>query len=353
MVEYRRKPRYVQVFRDRHGRERLYFRKPGDKLVPLRGPLGSDAFEIDYATACSASASALLAKPTTASPHTYRWLCLKYLKSTDFKQLASSTQRVRELIIEHTWAEPIEPGSAVLIGDCPLSRFNAKIIRVLRDRKHATPHAANNRLKAIGYVLAWGVENELLDANPARDVQHIKAVDGGHHTWTDDEIAKFEKRWPIGTKARLAFDLLRYLGVRRSDVVRIGRQHMKGGALCFTTKKCPAELALPIPPLLQQTLDASETGDLTFLLTEQGKSFTNAGFGMWFRERCDAAGLSACSAHGLRKAAATSLAEAGATAHELMAWFGWRSIKEAQRYTEAANRKKLTSRVVKMIGKGS
>jgi hypothetical protein len=42
---------------------------------------------------------------------------------------------------------------------------------------------------------------------------------------------------------------------------------------------------------------------------------------------------------GLRKAAATVAAENGATAHELMAIFGWLSLKEAERYTRGAERK--------------
>jgi len=80
---------------------------------------------------------------------------------------------------------------------------------------------------------------------------------------------------------------------------------------------------------------------LTFLVTEYGKPFSPAGFGNWFREQCDGAGLSKLSAHGLRKAGATRLAEAGATDHEIMAWGGWTSVKEVQRYTKAANRKRL------------
>jgi integrase len=180
--------------------------------------------------------------------------------------------------------------------------------------------------------------------------KYLRTRDGGYHTWTDAEIEQFEAHWAIGTKPRLAFALLRYLGVRRSDVVRIGRQHLRDGWLRFTTKKCPTALELPMPPPLQQIIDASETGDLTYLLTDYGKSFTEAGFGGWFRERCDAAGLPHCSAHGLRKAAATALAEAGASAHQLMAWFGWKSLKEAERYTRAANQKKLAGSVAALIG---
>ena len=342
---------YVQAFRDRHGQERLYYRRAGEKRIPLRGPLGSDAFEQDYASARAASSAGQLARPAPASPRTYKWLCLKYMKSTDFQQLDRSTQRTRQLILEHTWAEPIEPGSAVLIGDCPLSRFSPKIVRVLRDRKSKLPHAANGRVKILRRMFKWGMEGELVDSNPARDVQYLKTRDSGYHTWTDEEIAQFENYWPIGTKARLAFALLRYLGVRRSDVVRIGRQHVREGWLRFTTKKCPTALELPMPAALQQILEASETGDLTFLLTNYGKSFTEAGFGGWFRERCDAAGLPHCSAHGLRKAAATALAEAGASAHQLMAWFGWKSLKEAERYTRAANQKKLVASVVSLLSR--
>jgi integrase len=110
-------------------------------------------------------------------------------------------------------------------------------------------------------------------------------------------------------------------------------------------------LELPIPPELQRIIDASPTGDLNVLTTEYGKPFTAAGFGGWFRERCDSAGLPHCSAHRLRKAAATSLAEAGASAHQLMAWFGWRSLKEAERYTRAANQKKLAASVIPLFGR--
>ena len=340
---------YVQVFKDRHGKVRLYYRRNGDKRVPLRGPLGSEEFEQDYRAALVASKAGELAKPEPTNPHTYKWLCLKYFLSADFLRLDPGTQRTRTLIIEHTWAEPITPGSALTIGDCPLNRFTAKVVRVLRDRKMKLPHAANGRVKILRRIFKWAMENELVEVNPARDVQYLKTSEGGYHTWTDDEITQFEKHWQVGAKPRLAFALLRYLGVRRSDVVRIGRQHVKNGTLCFTTKKCPTPLELPIPTALRAVIDASDTGAMTYLLTDYGKSFADAGFGNWFREKCNAAGLPHCSAHGLRKAAATALADAGATAHQLMAWFGWKSLKEAERYTRAANQKKLAASVVTLI----
>jgi hypothetical protein len=96
----------------------------------------------------------------------------------------------------------------------------------------------------------------------------------------------------------------------------------------------PVTTEIPILPPLQQVIDASPTGDLTFLVTAQARRpFTAAGFGNWFRDRCNEAGMPHCSAHGLRKAGATIAAENGATVHELMSVFGWLTMKEAERYT--------------------
>jgi integrase/recombinase XerD len=88
-------------------------------------------------------------------------------------------------------------------------------------------------------------------------------------------------------------------------------------------------------------VDATASNHLTFLTTEYGRSFTPAGFGNKFRQCCNEAGLPHCSAHGLRKPAAARLAERGATAHEIMAISGHRSLEEVERYTRAAQQGKL------------
>jgi integrase len=52
-------------------------------------------------------------------------------------------------------------------------------------------------------------------------------------------------------------------------------------------------------------------------------------------------GAKECSAHGLRCNAATALAEAGCSVPEIMAITGHKSFKEAQRYADHAQQKKL------------
>jgi integrase len=277
--------------------------------------------------------------------HTYCWLIKKYLASEEFHNLDARTQRVRQNILESTCIEPVAPGAKETFADFPLARLSAKAIRVLRDRKANLPEAANGRVKALRRMFAWAMEADLVAFNPARDVAYKRRPTEGHHSWTEEEIAQFEACHPIGSKARLALSLLAYTGVRRSDVVLLGRQHVRNGWFKFVAQKGrnrkPVTVEIPVIPPLQRALEAGPCGDLTFLVTEFKRPFTANGFGGWFRARCDEAGLPQCSAHGLRKAGAALAAENGASVHELMAIFGWLTIKEAERYTQAARRKKL------------
>jgi hypothetical protein len=82
---------------------------------------------------------------------------------------------------------------------------------------------------------------------------------------------------------------------------------------------------------------------LTFLVTDVGRPFSAAGFGNWFRDRCDEAGLRDCTAHGLRKMGAVRAAENGASEHQLMAMFDWRTPGQARVYTRMAERKRLAA----------
>jgi len=287
------------------------------------------------------------------------WLCVEYYKSAEFQQLAPNTQRARRLVFEGILHEPISPKSTFVFADCPVGKFAHQHVRVLRDRKRTFAEAANIRLKALRGLFNWATENGTpgVKSNPARDVPRLKVREDGYHAWTEQERARFEGRHAIGTKARLAYALLFHTGQRRSDVVRFGRQHVHAGKLRFTQQKNrnrkPITLELPLLPALQEIVAASRTGDLTFLVTEHGQPFTANGFGNKMRQWCDEAELPECTAHGLRKAGATIAAENGATAHQLMSIFGWLTLKEAERYTRAAEQKRLAAGAMSLLERKS
>jgi integrase len=206
-------------------------------------------------------------------------------------------------------------------------------------------------------MFGWAVENGLMRVNPAREVRKVRYATDGFHTWTAEEVRQFEAQHPIGTKARLALALLLFLGVRRGDVVTLGRQHVRDGWLRMVPRKMRhkrrAISEKPILPVLAEIIAQSPTGDLTFLVTDFGKPFTAAGFGGWFRGRCDEAGLPHCTAHGLRKAGATIAAENGATDRQLMALYDRTTAAQANVYTAAADRKRLANEAARHVASRS
>jgi len=119
-----------------------------------------------------------------------------------------------------------------------------------------------------------------------------------------------------------------------------------------TVKKRRTVSQKPPLPALRNLIEkecAEVAGEFTFLMTEQGKPFSEAGFGNWFRDRCDDAGLKQCTAHGLKKAGATIAAESGATDRQMMATFDWDSPRMAWVYTKAAEQKRLAGEAMFLI----
>ena len=336
---------------DRHKKVRYYYRAGKGPRIALTGEPGSAEFKASYDAACAGillPASSALPQPLKlAVPRTLRWLCQNYFAAPEFTGLDASTQRVRRQLIEHCLTEPTEPGAATTFADFPLDRLTPKAIRVLRDRKAAFPEAANGRLKAIRQVLKYGVDTDELPNNIAREVPSLGGKPGGFHDWTIDAVEQFEAKHPIGSKARLAFALLLYTAQRRSDIVRFGQQHVRDGWLHFTQQKGrtknPVTLSIPMMKPLREIIAATTIGLKTFLVTEFGKPFADAGFGNKFRDWCNDAGLPHCSAHGIRKATSARLAELGCSDREIMAITGHQTMKEVTRYTKSARQRVLAA----------
>lgn len=253
--------------------------------------------------------------------------------------------------------EPVKPGGAHVFGDMPLVRVTTKNLRVLRDRKSGLPGAQMNRVKAIKRMFSWAISNlDSVTTNPARDLERPRMNSAGWPTWSLEDVKKFEAFHPIGSKARLALTILMYTGMRRSDLVGFGPRHIVDGCIVKTQVKNRANQAvrttiieIPVLPALQEVMNATKLGSRSFLETSFGKPFAVAGFGNWFHDRCNEAGLVGRSAHGMRKAAATLMAENGASTYQLMSIFGWSKPEQADIYTKQVARKKLAAESVGLL----
>jgi integrase len=149
--------------------------------------------------------------------------------------------------------------------------------------------SARNWLKTVRALMVFAVDDKRLKEDPTEGIKNLSSKTEGFLTWTEDHIAQFERRWPLGTRERLALELLLCTAQRRSDIVRMGRQHIRAGAIEVTQQKTGTRLAIPIHPDLQAALDALPSNHLTFLTTLYGRPFTAPGFTNWFRVTCNQA----------------------------------------------------------------
>lgn len=326
-------PKYTHGFIDRFGKPRFYLRVPGrKKRTPLPGLPWSPEFMAAREAALDGGKGAIVLGASRTKPGTVNAALVGYYQSSSWSALAKGTRDSRRAILERFR----EKCGGLQVRHMPRSAIQ----RILNN---LSPAASRNWKKALRGLVDHCLSLEMISTDPLAGVTLAKMKNtGGFHAWSEEEIAQYEARHAEGTKARLALALLLQTGHARSDVVRMGRQHVRAGKLSMRRQKTNVPFDIPLlPGLVEEMALHAKTDQLAFLVTDQGKPFTPAGFGNWFRDRCDEAKLPQCAAHGLRKAAAIRHALNGATAPELMAWFGWKTIGEAQRYIEEANRIKL------------
>jgi integrase len=336
---------YLHAERSRHGVLAWYVRKGHGRRIRLRSEYGSAAFWQEYRTALEITPAAV-GRPMKARANTLAWALDRYRESSDWAAFSNATRKQRENIFRAV----IESA-----GHWPLADIDAQAIREGRESRKDTPHAANGFLKAMRRFCAWCVEEGWMPSDPTAKVKMLTGPNDaeGFHTWSEEELLRFETRWEVGTRERLAFDLLLYTGLRRGDAVRLGRQHLRDGVITIRTEKrrqgkAGALITIPMLAPLVTSIEASPTGDLTFLINDHGQPWVKESFGNWFREICR---LAKCpgSAHGLRKAGATRAAVNGASERQLMAMFGWTTGKMAQHYTRAADRERLARDAAKLL----
>jgi integrase len=333
-------PRYVHGFIDRHGKPRHYFRRPGFKKVPLPGTPWSPEFMAVYQNTLAGQPVAIGA--ASVLPGSMRALAVSYYGSPEYLKMSSKS--VRRNIIEKFLRETDANGQSN--GDKRSAMLRKEHIIGFMAARADKPDSANGLRKALRALMQHAVAIKLRADDPTQGVKSIPPKSkAGFHTWTEEEIGQFEAYYPIGRKARLALAIGLYTGQARQDAVAMGPQHVRHGILHWVRKKTARTTAInlfiPVLPQLSEILEPSASGHLTFLVTEFGKPFTAAGFGGWFREQCDKAGLPHCTFHGLRKGAARRLAEYGCTPHEIAAITGHATLKEIERYTKDAERRLL------------
>lgn len=327
----RPRPPHLQRQVTRHGKAVWYVRIAKGPRVRIRAQFGTPEFDVEYQAALTESPRPARQAPL---PGTLAWLIARYRETTGWSDLSLATRRQRENIFHHV----IQTAGGQLA-----SKITVKTVLEGRDRRAHTPAQARNFLDAIRGLFRWAHQAGLVKTDPTIGVKNPKRRKGpGFPAWTEDDGLAYERRWPLGTKERVWFEVLLNTGGRRGDAVRLGRPHVRDGVATFRTEKSQGEITITIPilPPLVRALEAGPCGDLTFIAGERGRPMTKESFGNEFSKAARAAGVKK-SAHGVRKLAATRAANNGATVAQLNAIFGWTGSAMASLYTREADRRRL------------
>lgn len=319
------------------------FRAKGRQTHYFKAAYGTPSWQIEYDDCLKGDAAPKIEPGKDRyPPDTFNHCILHYYRAPEFTGLAETTKPNVRGILER-WR--------LKHGHKRVRHLERRHVKDMIGAMAPTPSAANNLLDRLKVLMTFAVDAGYCKTNPLVGMRGYSIKSKGFHTWTDAEIDKFEERHPEGSEARLAMALLLYTGQRRSDIVAMGWQHMQSGRLEVTQQKTGVVLSLKVPAPLMRLIKLTSNNAPTFLVTEYGLPRTAAGFGNWFRNQCNLAGLPNCSAHGLRKAMSRRLAEAGRSNQQIKSVTGHKTDKEVSRYTAAADQRLLSDQALKGIGR--
>lgn len=328
---------YVKAYKDRHGKARYYYRRPGYASVPLPGEPGSKAFAQAYE---DAQRSRGKVGEGRTIPGSFSALIVEYYESTGYQRLKDITKRTYRNALEAFRKD---------FGDVLVKEMDEGLLEEVLDAKAKKPGAQQTLRKVLRLILKLAKRRRLIASNPMEGLRMPRKAIRGFPAWAPHEIEAYRKRWDSGTRERLALELLLYTAQRRSDVVTMGRQHIDGGLIRVVQQKTGTRLGIPIHARLKVEIDQIPAGQLTLIQTEYGQPFSGPGFTNWFRDAARSAGLTGCTPHGLRKNASAALAEVGCTDKQIMAITGHANLSEISLYTASADQEKLARAAMKKL----
>lgn len=323
-------PRYASAFRDRHGKQRVRLRRTGWESRYAEAEPGTAEFTEEYNTWLKGGK--IQVGKDRAAPGSFDDLITRYYRSPMFTDLKPSTQGTYRGELERFRSK---------YGSRPVATMTARNVAKLMENMGETKSAANNLKKRLSQLFDFAILLGLRRDNPAKPVKGYRIRNGGFKTWQEEQIEAFEAAYAIGTRERLAFDLALYTAQRRSDICGMGPQHIEAGRIRVKQLKTSKTLMIPIHPKLAQSIAASKTGHLAFIVSGRGAPYTKESFGMWFGEACKAIGITGYRLHGLRKAASRRMAELGLSNQLIKSITGHTSDSEVARYTRDAEQERM------------
>jgi enterobacteria phage integrase len=325
--------RYVKRYADRHGKLRHYFRR-GNQKGSLPGLPGSPEFMEAYANYLGSEEAQPKTIPT--AEHTFGRLVTAFYASRKYKDVKRSSQR--------TYGYALEPLAAAY-GHLEAQITHQQAEKLIADIGASKPALANLTRAVLRMVYNVAVKERLVEYNPFIGIRAFKT--GTIHTWTESELRQFEDYWKIGTRQRLAYELLLCLDQRTGDTARMKRSDIENGELHVVQEKTGTPLILPVTQNLVLAMRACPQNGFHLICQQNGRPLSTNGLAAIMNRAIKKCGLPGrCVPHGLRKAAIRRMAEDGKSTKEISAVSGHKSLKEIERYSQAADQRLLARRAM-------
>lgn len=339
MTEVRLK--YIHSFVDRHGHVRYYFRYRGQRW-PIPAP-----HEPAFATAYEARKAEIKNNPAARKnivylPGSLGAVIEKFLASPAYKGRAETTKRNYRRVLD----ELKQRYGAGLIKD--LQPRHVKSIRnEMRDASTTT--AADIAISLISTL--WDFADEELELNlgadPTYGIRRVHVTTREHEPWPQDLIERFMRE--AKSSLRFAVRLALATGLRRSDLVRLRWDQLKGDTIELRQKKTGEPVVIGLTEELRFELQSMPRVADTVIVGDRGGALTAQSLSVMVRRELRKMGVSGYSIHGLRKNAGNDLAEAEGTEREIMARLGHTTPQMAAHYTKRASQKKLARSAVEKL----
>jgi integrase len=232
----RPRPPHLHRETSRHGKTVWYVRVGKGSRFRLRAQFGTPDFDAEYQAAITGQPRP---KKGATAAGTLAWLIERYRETADWSTNSSATRKQRENIFRHVVASA---------GQQPVTKITSETIVAGRDRRAHTPHQARHFLDAMRGLFRWAVKARHARYDPTAGVENPPRKKGdGFIPWTEEHVARYQRRWPLGTKERVWLDVLLYSGLRRGDAVRYGRQHVHNGIGRIKTEKSGFTVTAVVP----------------------------------------------------------------------------------------------------------
>jgi len=202
------------------------------------------------------------------------------------------------------------------------------------------PGAANNFLSSMRSFSKWARLHEHIDVNLTEGISPRK-TGGGHKPWTPEQIEAAKSK--LSGVIRRGVLLYLYTGMRGSDAVRLGPEHVDEGGFSLRTQKKKRDVYCPILPELEEEMRTWSATEGPYLRQDEGRAqghpYTRKLFSKHFAEQRDAIPeLAGVTLHGLRCTAVIRLRRAGLSVGQISDIVGM-SLPTIERYCRFADRK--------------